>query len=57
VLTGRYCVGDASMKVAPMFDRNQGIFYDSVVDDAHRPEIHVVFSDNHAYPEYVITVA
>jgi len=56
VLTGRFCQGSTEMKVAPWFDEEQGVFYDSVVNDVLNPEIFVVFSDNHAYPEYVITV-
>jgi len=56
VLTGRFCRGSKEMKVAPWFDQNQGLLYDSVVNDVLNPGIFVVFSDNHAYPEYVITV-
>lgn len=47
--------GDASMVVAPDYDVARGIKYDSVVDLPNNPNIFVVFSDNHAYPGYVIT--
>jgi len=56
VLTGRYCQGKEGMKVAPWFDVTRTISYDSVVDNMANPGIFVVFSDNHAYPEYLITV-
>jgi len=56
VLTGRFCQGSAEMKVAPWLDKGQGVLYDSVVNSVVNPEIFVVFSDNHAYPEYLITV-
>lgn len=44
------------MKVAPDLDSTKGIKFDSVVDNIASPSIFVVFTDNHAYPEYIITL-
>lgn len=57
VLTGMFAKGDSGMLVAPDFDKNRGIKYDSVVNCIYEPIIFVVFSDNHAYPSYLITYA
>ncbi|XP_075687201.1 protein mono-ADP-ribosyltransferase PARP15-like [Rhinoderma darwinii] len=56
VITGRYCKGMSSYKEAPHIDGdpNKGR-YDSVVDDVNKPKIFVVFRDDVAYPEYLIT--
>ncbi|XP_066431300.1 protein mono-ADP-ribosyltransferase PARP15-like isoform X2 [Eleutherodactylus coqui] len=56
VLTGRYCLGDKRYKEAPHIDGdpNKGR-YDSVVDNVGNPKIFVVFHDDVAYPEYLIT--
>ncbi|XP_073501790.1 protein mono-ADP-ribosyltransferase PARP15-like [Phyllobates terribilis] len=56
VITGRYCKGDPSYKEAPHVDGdpNKGR-YDSVVDNVANPKIFVVFHDDVAYPEYLIT--
>lgn len=43
------------MQLAPDFDAPRGVKYDSVVDNPHNPTMFVVFSDNHAYPSYLIT--
>ncbi|CAB1451420.1 unnamed protein product [Pleuronectes platessa] len=57
VLTGIYTVGRFDMKVPPPrdillpHDR-----YDSVVDRMNNPSIHVVFHDDQAYPDYLITI-
>lgn len=32
-----------------------GARYDSTVDDTKNPKIHVIFFDNQAYPQYLIT--
>lgn len=55
VLTGNFTVGASQMKVAPDLDISKGTKYDSVVNDLANPAIYVVFSDNHAYPAYLIT--
>uniref|UniRef100_A0A915I217 Poly [ADP-ribose] polymerase n=1 Tax=Romanomermis culicivorax TaxID=13658 RepID=A0A915I217_ROMCU len=57
VLTGNYCLGDQNMKTAPEYDPTKKIRYDSTVDKAKNPSIFVVYSDNHAYPSYLITCA
>ncbi|XP_040297303.1 protein mono-ADP-ribosyltransferase PARP15-like [Bufo bufo] len=56
VITGRYCVGNCSYKEAPHIDGdvNKGR-YDSVVDNVENPKVFVVFHDDVAYPEYLIT--
>ncbi|KAM9335916.1 protein mono-ADP-ribosyltransferase PARP14-like [Symphorus nematophorus] len=56
VLTGVYTPGQSDMRVPPPrsvlqpHDR-----YDSVVDKTHNPNMFVVFHDNQAYPDYLIT--
>ncbi|XP_053272435.1 protein mono-ADP-ribosyltransferase PARP14 isoform X2 [Pleuronectes platessa] len=57
VLTGIYTPGKRDMKVPPPRD----IFlphdrFDSVVDKMNNPSLHVVFHDNQAYPDYLITI-
>lgn len=54
VITGRFCVGNSSMKTAPYLPSSDFLQYDSVVDNVDRPTIFVVFNDASAYPEYVI---
>uniref|UniRef100_A0A915KP70 Poly [ADP-ribose] polymerase n=1 Tax=Romanomermis culicivorax TaxID=13658 RepID=A0A915KP70_ROMCU len=55
ILTGNYCVGNPNIKTAPEFDSKRRIRFDSTVNDATNPDIFVVYSDNHAYPSYLIT--
>ena len=52
VVTGKFVLGDHKIKVAPTID---GVKVDSVVNNMADPSIFVVFSDNHAYPAYLIT--
>ncbi|XP_044160671.1 protein mono-ADP-ribosyltransferase PARP15-like [Bufo gargarizans] len=56
VVTGRYCAGKRSYKEAPHIDGDvdKGR-YDSVVDNVENPKVFVVFHDDVAYPEYLIT--
>lgn len=54
VLTGTYTVGRKGMRVPPLCERSQDS-YDSVVDDFSDPSMYVVFHDDQAYPEYLIT--
>ncbi|XP_071978647.1 protein mono-ADP-ribosyltransferase PARP15-like [Engystomops pustulosus] len=56
VITGQCCSGKSTYKEAPHIDGdpNKGR-YDSVVDDIGNPKIFVVFHDDVAYPEYLIT--
>uniref|UniRef100_A0A3Q3K5R2 Poly [ADP-ribose] polymerase n=1 Tax=Monopterus albus TaxID=43700 RepID=A0A3Q3K5R2_MONAL len=56
VLTGVYDAGHKSMKVPPPRSYQQPHdLYDSVVDQIHQPDLYVVFQDNQAYPDYLIT--
>ncbi|XP_072542604.1 poly(ADP-ribose) polymerase family member 14-related sequence 1 isoform X2 [Salminus brasiliensis] len=57
VLTGDYTTGHSSMFVPPPKSANGIDLYDSVVDRPTAPTIFVVFRDDHAYPEYLITFA
>ncbi|XP_036601137.1 protein mono-ADP-ribosyltransferase PARP14-like isoform X1 [Trichosurus vulpecula] len=56
VLTGDYTLGDPSFIVPPP-KRNHDIhvLYDSVTDHRTNPRVFVIFYDNQAYPEYLIT--
>lgn len=53
VLTGIYTEGDSYMNVPPL--RNDTDHYDSLVDVLDDPSMFVVFHDNQAYPDYLIT--
>lgn len=56
VLTGVYTVGQSGIRVPPpLNDQQPHIRYDSVVDRIDRPNMFVVFHDNQAYPDYLIT--
>ncbi|XP_029943877.1 protein mono-ADP-ribosyltransferase PARP14-like isoform X2 [Salarias fasciatus] len=53
VLTGCYTQGNSSMRCPP--SRSSHDLYDSVVDRTDNPSMFVVFNDNQAYPDYLIT--
>ncbi|TKS92985.1 Poly [ADP-ribose] polymerase 15 [Collichthys lucidus] len=56
VLTGLYTQGTSDMKVPPpRTDLQSDDRYDSVVDKMDNPNMYVVFHDNQAYPDYLIT--
>ncbi|XP_068921029.1 protein mono-ADP-ribosyltransferase PARP14-like [Petaurus breviceps papuanus] len=56
VLTGDYDVGNRSFIVPPpKSDQDGEVLYDSVTDNKKTPTIFVIFYDNQAYPEYLIT--
>eukprot|EP00064_Thunnus_orientalis_P011424 superscaffoldBa00001651_g11455 len=56
VLTGNYTLGQKDMKVPPPLSNQQPHErYDSVVDRPDNPSMYVVFHDNQAYPDYLIT--
>nr|XP_029531922.1 protein mono-ADP-ribosyltransferase PARP15-like [Oncorhynchus nerka] len=56
VLTGRYTLGDPSMKFTPRRSPTDSAdCYDSLVDNLQRPSMFVIFHDDQAYPEYLIT--
>lgn len=55
VLTGRYTVGKSSMVAPPPRGSDPTDCYDSLVDNQLQPSMFVVFHDDQAYPEYLIT--
>lgn len=55
VLTGRYTVGNPSMKATPPRGSDPTDCYDSLVNDQQPPNMFVIFHDDQAYPEYLIT--
>ncbi|XP_069014966.1 protein mono-ADP-ribosyltransferase PARP14-like [Embiotoca jacksoni] len=55
VLTGRYTVGNSSLKAAPPRGKDRTDCFDSVVDNQQQPAMFVIFHDDQAYPEYLIT--
>ncbi|XP_069459927.1 uncharacterized protein [Ambystoma mexicanum] len=56
VVTGRYTKGHSITKAPPARPgKNKDDFFDSVVDNCQYPSMFVVFHDDQAYPEYLIT--
>ncbi|XP_053420396.1 protein mono-ADP-ribosyltransferase PARP15 [Nycticebus coucang] len=56
VLTGDYTRGNVGLVTPPPKNSfNPTDLFDSVTDDTQYPQMFVVFSDNQAYPEYLIT--
>uniref|UniRef100_A0A8D3A591 Poly [ADP-ribose] polymerase n=1 Tax=Scophthalmus maximus TaxID=52904 RepID=A0A8D3A591_SCOMX len=56
VLTGLYTVGQGGMMVPPPRNTQRPHdLYDSVVDNTDDPNMYVVFHDDQAYPDYLIT--
>ncbi|XP_028285099.1 protein mono-ADP-ribosyltransferase PARP14-like [Parambassis ranga] len=56
VLTGVYTLGHSNMKIPPPCNGQQRHdLYDSVVDSMNNPSMYIVFTDNQAYPDYLIT--
>uniref|UniRef100_A0A3P8NAA7 Poly [ADP-ribose] polymerase n=1 Tax=Astatotilapia calliptera TaxID=8154 RepID=A0A3P8NAA7_ASTCA len=55
VLTGRYTVGKSSMISPPPRGSDPTDCYDSLVDNQQQPSMFVIFHDDQAYPEYLIT--
>ena len=57
VLVGEYEKGDSSMKTPPSRNdpTNPSLHYDSTVNDTNSPTIFVIYYDNQAYPEYIVT--
>uniref|UniRef100_A0A3Q2U7S6 Poly [ADP-ribose] polymerase n=1 Tax=Fundulus heteroclitus TaxID=8078 RepID=A0A3Q2U7S6_FUNHE len=55
VLTGRYTVGNSSMKAPPPRGTDRTDCFDSLVDNQQQPAMFVIFHDDQAYPEYLIT--
>ncbi len=55
VLTGRYTVGKSDMKAPPPRGSDRTDCFDSVVNNLQQPSMFVIFHDDQAYPEYLIT--
>ncbi|XP_014267978.3 protein mono-ADP-ribosyltransferase PARP14 [Maylandia zebra] len=56
VLTGVFTQGQATMKVLPLRNSQQPHNrFDSAVDKIDNPAMYIVFHDNQAYPDYLIT--
>lgn len=55
VLTGRYIVGTADMRAPPPRGTDRTDCYDSLVNNQQHPSMFVIFHDDQAYPEYLIT--
>ena len=55
VLTGDFAQGAPDIPVPPPNPSNPGFNFDSAVDSMSSPVMFVVFLDNMAYPEYLIT--
>ncbi|XP_075948577.1 protein mono-ADP-ribosyltransferase PARP14-like isoform X1 [Anarhichas minor] len=55
VLTGRYTVGNSSMKDTPPRGSDRTDCFDSLVNNQQQPTMFVIFHDDQAYPEYLIT--
>ncbi|KAM4626868.1 protein mono-ADP-ribosyltransferase PARP15-like [Discoglossus pictus] len=54
VVTGKWCMGLGSYKEPPKIE-NSDVRYNSVVDNVKNPSMFVIFCDDGAYPEYLIT--
>uniref|UniRef100_A0AAQ4NZP5 Poly [ADP-ribose] polymerase n=1 Tax=Gasterosteus aculeatus aculeatus TaxID=481459 RepID=A0AAQ4NZP5_GASAC len=52
VLTGRYTLGEPSMKKTPARGGDPTDCFDSLVDNQQQPTMFVIFHDDQAYPEY-----
>uniref|UniRef100_A0A7N8Y3A1 Poly [ADP-ribose] polymerase n=1 Tax=Mastacembelus armatus TaxID=205130 RepID=A0A7N8Y3A1_9TELE len=55
VLTGRYTLGQSGMNAIPARGNDPTDCFDSLVDNVQNPSMFVIFHDDQAYPEYLIT--
>ncbi|XP_002732880.1 protein mono-ADP-ribosyltransferase PARP14-like [Saccoglossus kowalevskii] len=55
VLVGKWAKGKADMKEPPLKDANGTDRFDTTVDNETNPSMFVIFHDDQAYPEYLIT--
>lgn len=57
VLTGLYTQGQGGMTIPPLVQDKQRPHdrFDSVVDRMDQPSMYVIFHDDQAYPDYLIT--
>jgi len=54
VLTGQFAVGSSDMKEPPWRSGTK-LRYDSTTNDLKKSKIFVIFKDNQAYPEYLVS--
>ena len=55
VLTGVFTRGNSAFLVPPQRDpNNRAVKFDSVVDNENNTKIYVIFTDNQAYPDYLV---
>ncbi|XP_067657275.1 protein mono-ADP-ribosyltransferase PARP14-like isoform X2 [Haliotis asinina] len=55
VLTGRYTMGNATMRDAPRLCRTGSVRYTSTTNDTSQPSLFCIYRDTHSYPEYLIS--
>uniref|UniRef100_A0A3B5LL48 Poly [ADP-ribose] polymerase n=1 Tax=Xiphophorus couchianus TaxID=32473 RepID=A0A3B5LL48_9TELE len=55
VVTGRYTLGSSSMRAPPARGADPTDCFDSLVNNRQQPTMFIVFHDDQAYPEYLIT--
>ena len=55
VLTGDFTLGQNGLREAPINDISVPRWYHSVADNVSSPTMFVIFNDNQAYPEYLIS--
>ena len=55
VLTGVFKRGNSGMRVPPPMDSSNAQFCHSTVDNVRDPTIFVIYNDNRAYPQHLIT--
>ncbi|XP_032438279.1 protein mono-ADP-ribosyltransferase PARP14-like [Xiphophorus hellerii] len=55
VVTGRYTLGNSAMKAPPARGADPTDCFDSLVNNQQQPTMFIVFHDDQAYPEYLIT--
>ena len=55
VLAGDYTKGQSGLRVLPDNPAKPGRKFDSIVDDVNRPTMFIIFHDDQAYPNYLIT--
>lgn len=55
VLTGRFTVGSSAMKAPPPRGSDPTDCFNSLVDNQQQPSMFIIFHDDQAYPEYLIT--
>uniref|UniRef100_A0A7S1Q365 Poly [ADP-ribose] polymerase n=1 Tax=Neobodo designis TaxID=312471 RepID=A0A7S1Q365_NEODS len=56
VSCGKYATGSKGIRRPPPLDPSKPTMalYDSCVDNVKSPSVHIVFSNNQAYPEYIV---